>query len=249
MQWFRADMHIHTVLSPCGDLDMAPERIVDQALQKGLDIIAITDHNTTLQCEEIIDIGREKGLMVLGGCEVNTLEEVHCVALFENELKLKDFQVYLDNSLPDIPNDPEIFGYQVWVNRKEEILGEETRLLWSALNKTIDQVIEYVGSLGGIFFPAHIDRPVNGILRQLGWIPDNLDADAVEIAFPDKMDKQLLEDIKNKFQVIMNSDAHSLEQIGQRYTLLKMAGLSFNEIKKALRAEDGRMAKPGKDVI
>ena len=131
MKTFRADLHVHSVLSPCGDLEMSPVRIVEKALTEKLDVIAITDHNTTRQCREIMELGLEHGLWVICGAEVNTREEVHCIALFETINQAEIFQAYLDKYLPDIENMPDIFGYQVWVNRNEEILGEESKLLWS----------------------------------------------------------------------------------------------------------------------
>ncbi|MDR2888130.1 MAG: PHP domain-containing protein, partial [Bacteroidales bacterium] len=140
MKLFRADLHIHTVLSPCGSLEMSPRRIVDEAIAKGLDIIAITDHNSTRQCRAVIEAGKEKGVLVIGGAEINTREEVHCVTLFEDTEKLDRFQEYIDRYLPDIPNNPDKFGYQVWVNGNEDIEGEEPRLLLSGLDQSIDEV-------------------------------------------------------------------------------------------------------------
>jgi 3',5'-nucleoside bisphosphate phosphatase len=245
MQWFMADMHIHTVLSPCGSLEMAPERIVDAALKKGLDLIAITDHNSTRQCREIMDIGLEKGLHVIGGAEVNTREEVHCIALFENCEMLDDFQVYLDKWLPDIPNSAQFFGHQVWVNRKEEILGEEKRLLWSALKQGIDEVAAKVESLNGLFFPAHIDRAVNGILRQLGFVPEGLKINALEVLSDKLTNDPVFGELSKQHTLICNSDAHTLEQIGQRYTRLFMENMSFNELKLAFANKDGRRAERG----
>ena len=113
MKMYRTDLHIHTVLSPCGGLEMSPEQIVEAAIAKGLDIIAITDHNSTRQCKAVIEAGEERGLKVFGGAEVNTREEVHCLTLFEDIETLTVFQEYLDDFLPDIPNDPDSFGHQI----------------------------------------------------------------------------------------------------------------------------------------
>lgn len=238
MRTYRADLHIHTVLSPCGSLEMSPRRIVDAAIEKCLDVIAITDHNSTHQCSEVVRMGTEKGLWVIGGAEVNTREEVHGIALFENLELLQQFQLYLDRWLPNIPNKPERFGYQVWVNAAEEILGEEHRLLWSALNQSLDEVIAMVASLGGIFFPAHIDRPVNGILRQLGFIPTDLPIQAVEVLRNDAT----MDELRLRYRIISNSDAHTPEQIGARTTCLKMEALNFNELRMALGGVNGRLA-------
>ncbi|TCO09727.1 hypothetical protein EV194_102153 [Natronoflexus pectinivorans] len=247
MKWYRADLHIHTVLSPCGGLDMTPERIVHEALKKKLDIIAITDHNSTKQCIEVMEVGEEKGLVVIGGSEINSREEVHCVTLFESIENLKEFQVFLDAKLPEILNKPEKFGHQVWVNRHEEIIGEEPRLLWSALNASIDEIASEVHRLNGLFFPAHIDRMINGMLRQLGFVPPDLQADALEVLF---LNEPRIAEVKNQnssFSIITNSDAHEPEHIGRRFTWLKMKELTFEEIRMALNHQDGREAKAGND--
>ena len=243
MQWFRADLHIHTVLSPCGDLEMSPERIVDEAIHKELDVIAITDHNSTRQAPEVMAVGREKGLLVLCGAEVNTREEVHGVAVFENMDEVGHFQHYLDAHLPNIPNKPDFFGHQVWVNRNEEIMGEESRLLWSALDQSLEEVAEKVHQLKGLFFPAHIDRPVNGLLRQLGFVPEHLQADALEVCHYNNEWDDNYPDLLKRFSIICNSDAHTLDQIGQRYTMLWLEELTFSEILLALRGQKGRKAK------
>lgn len=241
MRAYSADLHIHTVLSPCGSLEMSPRRIVDAAIGKNLDVIAITDHNSTRQCSEVVRAASGKELWVIGGAEVNTREEVHGIALFENLEVLQQFQAYLDKWLPNVPNKPELFGYQVWVNTAEEVMGEEHRLLWSALNQSLDEVIAVVSSLGGIFFPAHIDRPVNGILRQLGFIPDDLPIQAVEVLRRDAS----MDELQLRYRLISNSDAHTPEQIGTRTTRLTMEALNFNELRMALGGIEGRSACMG----
>ena len=133
MKEYRVDLHLHTCLSPCGSLEMSPQRIVETALERGLDAIAVTDHNSTLQCPEIQALGEERGLMVFAGAEVTTREEAHCVALFADDRTRAAFQMYLDDYLPPVPNDPERFGDQVWVNARNEIVGEAPYLLISQL--------------------------------------------------------------------------------------------------------------------
>lgn len=129
----RADLHIHTVLSPCGDLDMSPANIIGMALQKGLSLIGISDHNSTRQAPVIQQLGEQQGLRVLCGTEVNTAEEVHALAYFPTLERLTAFQHFLDLHLPDIKNNPDKFGYQVVVDAEEQITYEEERLLITAL--------------------------------------------------------------------------------------------------------------------
>lgn len=232
---------MHTVLSPCGSLEMSPRVIVEKALEQGLDIIGITDHNTARQCAEVYRVGNQKGLMVLCGAEVNTKEEVHCLTFFENFEKLEAFQVYLDAHLPSIPNDPERFGHQVWVNAEEEIIGEEERLLISAINQSIDEVEQKVKELNGLFIPAHIFRPSYSVYSQLGFLPFEIRPDAVGISARFDVEEQLKKHPELKqYTIIRSSDAHFPEQIGTHYTVIEMEEASFDELRKALHKQDGR---------
>jgi 3',5'-nucleoside bisphosphate phosphatase len=241
MKNFRADLHIHTVLSPCGDLDMSPAKIVSEAAHKGLDIIGITDHNTTRHCSLISKLAAEKGIFVMLGAEVTTKEEVHCLTFFENTDALKRFQIFLDGNLPDIMNNPAIFGHQVQVDEDEIIIYEEQKLLLNAISKSIEEVEAFVHDLNGLFIPAHIDRKKNSIYSQLGFLPLNLRVDALEISrasSPVQFLKTHPEIIE--FQLLTNSDAHLPENIGKAETVFLMESPSFNEIKLALKEINGR---------
>ena len=241
MNKYRADLHIHTVLSPCGDLDMSPANIIQKALEKGLDIIGITDHNTTRHCRLISKLAQPAGIFVLMGAEVTTREEVHCLTFFENDDQLSEFQVYLDEHLPHIPNDIERFGYQVVVNEDEQIIDEIEFLLISALDQSIEQVEQKVHSLGGIFIPAHIDRPSYSIISQLGFIPPDLLIDGIEISAKSKVQSVVhLLGTQSERTIIKNSDAHYLENIGKAFSTFEMEHRTFNEIIKALHGILGR---------
>jgi 3',5'-nucleoside bisphosphate phosphatase len=241
MTIYSADLHLHTVLSPCGDLGMSPVNIVKTALEKGLNLIGITDHNSTLHCHLIQKTASEHGIMVMMGAEVTTKEEIHCLTFFENTESLNSFQQYLDQYLPHFPNDEEKFGYQVVVNEKEEILQHIDWLLISAIDQSIDEVEAKVHSLGGLFIPAHIDKPCNSLISQLGFIPPSLNIDGLEISKNAKPESLafLIYGHQN-VPILHNSDAHLLEQIGTSKTEFLMKSLSFSEIRMALRKEDGR---------
>jgi 3',5'-nucleoside bisphosphate phosphatase len=241
MRNFLADLHIHTTLSPCGDLDMHPARIVDIASQKGLDIIGITDHNSTRHCALAAEIAATKGIMVLKGAEVTTREEVHCLVFFEKTDALAEFQQFLDDNLPDIQNVPEIFGYQVVCDENENIIYEEKKLLHSAIGKSLEEVAGFAHSLEGIFIPAHIDRQKNSIISQLGFLPKDLKADALELSRRTSMTK-LAENIPDalKFSIIRSSDAHYPDDIAAAATQFYMSTPSFSEVRMALRGEMGR---------
>ncbi len=241
MKEYRVDLHIHTILSPCASLEMSPDNIINQALNKGLAIIGIADHNSTKQCKVIRDLGQKKGLNVLCGVEINTKEEVHCLAFFENDDLLSDFQEYLDSCLPVVKNKPELFGDQVWVDENNNIEGEEERLLIVGLDKSIDEIAEKVRSLNGIFIPAHIDRARYSISSQLGFLPPDLIVSALEVSKTVDYDQFVKKHswVKN-YSVITNSDAHMPDQIGSAYTSYLLKEASFKEIKKALSGEEGR---------
>ncbi|HEX2967654.1 MAG TPA: PHP domain-containing protein [Bacteroidales bacterium] len=241
MRIYRADLHIHTVLSPCGDLTMSPANIIEEAVQKGIDIIGITDHNSTRHCRLIKKMASEKGIYTMTGAEVTTREEVHCLAFFEKTDTLELFQDFLDYHLAEIMNVPEIFGDQVVVDEDEMIVYTEEKLLTNALDVSIEQLEEFVHLNGGLFIPAHIDRLKNGIYGQLGLFPANLPADAIEVS--GNVSKK--EFVKNHEEIsalpiITSSDAHFPEQIGKVTTLFGINEPSFSEISKAFKMEDGR---------
>lgn len=241
MRRFRADLHIHTVLSACADLEMSPAAIVRIAKDRNIDLIGITDHNTTLHCSLVKEIAGEKGLNVLCGVEVTTREEVHCLAYFEDLPALALFQKYLDSYLPSIPYLPGQFGYQALVDREEKIIRLIDEYLNVALNQSIDQVEQEVHRLGGLFVPAHIERPMFGLFNQLGFLPDTLVCDAMGIMY-----RSSEAEVRNKFRLaagmalIKASDAHSPGEIGSGCTWFKMNEFSFEEIKKALLGIEGR---------
>jgi hypothetical protein len=241
---FRADLHVHTVLSPCGSLEMSPVRIIKEARKKHIDILAITDHNSTRQCGVVMKLGHNAGIKVWGGAEINTREEIHCLALFEDLQAINEFQKWLDKWLPVIKNKPDYFGDQVWVDENENILGEEERLLIVSLDRSLEQSYEEVHRLGGVFIPAHIDRKSNSLISQLGFIPSDVRTDALEIspnAEQGYVQGQGLDKIK---PLVAGSDAHQPDKLGTHVTHLKMKDTTLEEFKKALKCKSGRKILP-----
>ena len=231
MKPFRADLHIHSLLSPCGSLEMSPAEIISRAAAKGLDMIAVSDHNTTLHCELMVTLGLEAGITVLRAAEVTSAEEVHSLVILPGEKARISFQQWLDEHCTHVPNDPHLFGDQVVVDRNENIIGEIGHYLPAALSATLDEVETEAHRLGGLFIPAHIDRPAFSINSQLGFIPEDRYIDALEIVgeTPDLL-----------YPVIRNSDAHIPEHVGRRYTTYMLDHPSFAELAMALRGEEGR---------
>ena len=220
---------------------MSPVNIIESALKAKLDIIAITDHNSTKQVSVVKKVAEKQAIFVIGGAEVNTAEEVHCLALFETDEQLAEFQDYIDQHLPPVKNDPAKFGYQVVVDEFENVLEEEERLLIIALDAEILDVERKVHSLNGLFIPAHIDRPYNGIISQLGFVPKNLNVDAFGLTKRARtFDWENNPKLPANPVFIRNSDAHRPEDIGLQISIFEMEEISFSEIRKALRGEEGR---------
>lgn len=241
MQFFRADLHIHTVLSPCADLTMTPDAIVKKAKDCGLDIIGITDHNSTLNSQVVKKLAAQTNLLVLTGAEITTKEEVHSLVFFENEHELNDFQRYIENNIQKIPNPDGHFGYQPVVDAKNKIDRMIPYYLAAAINKSISEIEKKVHKLNGIFIPAHIDRPRFGIFGQLGFIPENLKYDALGIS------KNINENyarkhyvLKDNISLIQNSDAHFLNQIEDGNNRFFMEKCTFREVKMALNQQNNR---------
>ncbi|OFY27086.1 MAG: histidinol-phosphatase [Bacteroidetes bacterium GWF2_41_61] len=235
----KADLHIHTTLSPCGDIEMTPVAIIAKAKEMGLDIIGITDHNSTLQAREIRRVGALAGVAVLCGAEITTREEVHILAFVDTDDSLDRLQEWLTSNLIVVPNNPDIFGYQLVVNQNEDVIYQEDNLLIGAIDKSIEEVEEFVHSLGGIFIPAHIDKQQNSVISQLGFLPTHLNVDALELS-----SRTNIEDFKKrnsylaKNTFIQSSDAHYVDEIGKVYTELNTDGTTFEHIKSAINRNE-----------
>ena len=235
---FKADLHIHTCLSPCAELDMSPKGILTAAKKKELDIIGICDHNSSENSLAVMNAARKMNISVFPGMEVTSQEEVHVLALFdeiENSLKLQKF-VY--KNLPG-ENDEKAFGMQVVVNEKEEVLGFNNKLLIGATTIPLEEVIRLIHSFNGIAIASHIDRESFSIIGQLGFIPDNLELDALEIS-PNITFKEARKRYANHYPITCSSDAHFPDDIGKRFTSFLLEDSTLAEIKKALKNKNGR---------
>jgi PHP family Zn ribbon phosphoesterase len=225
---------------------MSPANIISEAARRDLDIIGITDHNTTLHCNLMTRLAAEKGIFVMQGAEVTTKEEVHCLTFFENNDALRIFQEFLDENLPDFPNNPLIFGHQIQVDENEIIIYEEKRLLVNAISKTIKEVEVFVHSLDGLFIPAHIDRRKNSIYNQLGFLPENMKADALEVSRATTPEQfSAVHPEIYKYPLLRSSDAHYPEHIGTAFTVWQINEPTFTEIRMALGGIEGRKVLTG----
>lgn len=210
----KADLHIHSCLSPCGDNDMTPNNIVNMAKLLGYDMIALTDHNSCLNCESVMAVGKKNGLTVVPGMELCTSEEIHCVCLFEKLEKALDFSDFIHRSMPDIDNRPEIYGEQRIMDENDCLKGYETRLLHLASSVSVDELAKLVRSYGGACFPAHLDRSSYSLLSVMGFIYPELDFTAAEFT-PEAKVESFYESnpLLREMKIFRNSDAHYLENM------------------------------------
>lgn len=238
LRLFKADLHIHTCLSPCTELDMSPKKILTSAIKKGIDIIGICDHNSSENSVAVMKAARTMNINVIPGMEVTSQEEVHVLGLFddtENALKLQE---HIYRNLPG-KNDEEAFGMQVIVNEKDEVLGFNDKLLIGATTIPIEQVIRLIHSFDGLAIASHIDRESFSIIGQLGFVPENLGLDALEIS-PNVTFEEANKRYTNHYPITSSSDAHYPDDIGKSFTFFLLEEGNVAEIKKALKNEEGR---------
>ena len=237
---FKADLHIHSCLSPCSDWDMSPKKIVQKSLEKHLDLIAICDHNTAENAAAALREGTRQGIAVLPGMEICSREEVHLVALFNNIEDTLKMQEYVYAHLPG-KNQPEVFGHQVIADEHDLVLGENPRLLIGATRLSLLDIVKKAHNLGGTCISSHVDRPSYSLIGQLGFIPEDLHLDAVEVSYRVPLEKALTEVVGiNDYPCVTSSDAHFLHDIGKVWTEFILAAPTLEEVRLALAGVDGR---------
>lgn len=220
------DLHIHSALSPCADADMTPNNIVNMALLKGLDVIAVTDHNSCGNLRAVTEVAGDN-LLVIPGIEVETAEEVHVLCYFPTVEAAEEMEGCLREHRLPIRNKPEIFGHQWYMNREDEVVGEEEHLLVSATQLSIGEVFRYTAELGGTAVPAHIDRSSYSVISNLGFLPSELPVTAVEIT---ERNRDLWESEWGAYTIITNSDAHQLGFIAEPVRCMDIRTKSVTEI-------------------
>lgn len=237
MKKYRADLHIHTCLSPCGDYGMYPSAIVGRALEKGLDIIAVCDHNSIGNVRAVAAAGKRAGLAVLGGMEICAEEEVHVLAIFDDPEDLEEMDRIISSRMEG-ENDPDVLGEQVLFDGNDNIVGLEDRLLVGSCGLAIEEIAEAAKRLNGLVIPSHVNREAYGLLGVLGYIPDSVPFDALEVAasgFPGS--EELL---VSPLPQVHFSDAHYLDRIGLDYTGFYLEKPTAGEIAMALKGAGGR---------
>jgi len=236
MSRYYYDLHTHSCLSPCADDDNTPNNLLGMASLAGIDILALTDHNSTKNCPAFFEAAERYGIIPVAGMELTTSEDIHLVCLFEHLSDAIDFDNFLDSYRIRIENRTDVFGNQLVLDGEDNVIGEEKYLLSNATNISIEDAPKLVERFGGVCFPAHIDRDANGIIATLGTFPETPHFLAVEFR-----DKENVEDYIKRYAldgkiIVVDSDAHYLTSIrdNENYFDLDCDGKDADSVRKQL---------------
>lgn len=234
------DLHIHSALSPCAEEEMTPNNIVNMAILKNLDMIAITDHNSIDNVLPAINTAIDNPIKIIPGIEITTQEEAHLLAYFPTYEALATFYNQISQFLPDRNNRPDIFGRQLIFDENDNIIGEDPRLLMNAVQLSFDRLVIEIIRHQGVPVPAHVLRSSFSVYSQLGYIPEELPINTIEIggsqgiAMSDKMRAEL-----KRFKHIVSSDAHCLANILERVFFIELIDKTTDNLISWLSNEDG----------
>lgn len=223
MKKYYYDFHVHSCLSPCADDDMTPNNIAGMAVLAGLEVVALTDHNSAKNCPAFFEAAKKQGLIPIAGMELTTAEDIHVVCLFPELDGAMLFDAYVSEHRMKVPNRVDIFGEQLIMNGEDEVIGREEFFLPAASEITVDDAPNIVSSFGGICYPAHIDRDANGIIATLGTFPENGTFLNAELH-----DFEKEEEYRRKYpaldgkRLLVSSDAHNLWSIRDKNAFLEV---------------------------
>lgn len=237
MTKFTYDLHIHSCLSPCGDNDMTPANIAGMAAVKGLDIIAVTDHNSCKNCGPVLKMAEFYGITAIPGMELCTAEEVHVLCLFPDLYSAMDFDSYVYEKMLKIPNKEHIFGEQLLYNENDEVIGKEPNLLICNTSIRFDDVYELTEEHQGIMIPAHIDKTANSLIANLGFVPPDSRFTCAEIKNPANLSElETSNPYLKECRIISSSDAHYLEHINEPDLTIETLGPYAKDIIRTLKS-------------
>ncbi len=217
------DLHIHSCLSPCADDDMTPGNIAGMAYLQGLKIVALTDHNSAKNCRSFFSVARKLGIVPIAGMELTTAEDIHVVCLLPTLEAALELDRIVSESLIPVKNKPAIFGRQILTDENDEPCGELPNLLINATRLDLASAYETVRNLGGVCYPAHVDRDSGGIIAMLGDIPEDVPYTSFEIRDFSKLEAYKeryprLREMKN----VVSSDSHNLYSIPEAENLIEL---------------------------
>lgn len=223
MSKYYYDLHIHSCLSPCADDDMTPNNICGMAQLVGLNIVALTDHNTCGNCESFLKAAKKHGLIGIAGMELTTAEDIHVVCLFEFLDKAVAFSSEIQKYRLPFPNNEKLYGQQMYMDENDNITGTESNFLPIATTLGLEDAVDLARKYDAVCYPAHIDRMANGIVAILGTIPENPDFSCIEFNSGKDIEKYKTDypRICEKAWVI-NSDAHNLWSINEAINFIEL---------------------------
>lgn len=213
------DLHTHSCLSPCGDMEMTPNNLVNMAYLKGIEMLAVSDHNHAGNLRAIAAICEARDILHIPAIEAETREEVHVVCYLPTVSAAEELADVLYKSLPDMPYDANFFGEQVIMNDDDEEIKRLDKLLIQATTYSIEELFGLCREIGGEPVPAHINKDANSILAILGFIPPDLGAKTVE--FNKNAGAPMFFD-PNSAAVLRSSDAHMLEALSERENSIEL---------------------------
>jgi PHP family Zn ribbon phosphoesterase len=245
---FRADLHIHTALSPCGSEEMTPAAIIAAAQGQGLDMIAICDHNSAGNVGAVMEANRQAGsaLTVLAGIELTSSEEVHVVGLFPDVNAADRAAGRLRALLPEAgPDYHSFFGEQSLLTPDGSVVGLETVPLAFATSLDLSDTVRVVHDEGGLAVAAHVDRRSFSVYSQLGFFPADAGFDAVELSLQRRPDPlRGAELARLGLPMIASSDSHFPDEVGRAYAELRAVEPTFAELSLAFGGDGGRSVMP-----
>jgi PHP family Zn ribbon phosphoesterase len=238
---FFADLHVHTALSPCAGDSATPPNIVASAIENGMQMIAVTDHNSAENVAAVVACGKLHGLKVIPGIEVASREEVHLVCLLNSVEKALELQQIVYAALPGGQNRPDAFGRQLVMDGDGNTKGECLRLLMGAADLSLEEIIGATHRLEGLVIAAHIDRPSFSVIANLGMVPPGAQFDALEISASLTRDGAVAKfPFIERFPLVTASDAHIPQEIGSSPTLFLLEKMDLDEVRMALQGRGGR---------
>ncbi len=213
MNRYYYDFHIHSCLSPCGDNDNTPNNIAGMGVLAGLNIMALTDHNTCKNCPAFFVAAKRQGIIPIAGMELTTAEDIHVVCLFPELERAMEFDEAVSKRRILIENRTDIFGEQLLCDGDDNVIGYEEHLLTNATTISLEEAPSFVGSFGGICYPAHIDRSSNGVIAVLGTFPKMKGVNCAEFHNSEAIPMYTKEYGLENHIAIVGSDAHYLWDI------------------------------------
>ena len=224
------DLHVHSCLSPCGDDDNTPNNIAGMAHLSGLNVVALTDHNSCKNCPAFFEATNKYGITPIAGMELTTSEDIHVICLFESLSDALAFDEYVDERRIKVKNRPEIFGNQTVLDKNDEPLYEVEELLINSTGISVSDIKELVEKYNGVCYPAHIDRDSNGIIAVLGTLPEDCPFDYYELHDLSKRSEYSSRYGIPEDRFIISSDAHRLTDLRDKENYLELGdGLNSSD--------------------